>query len=283
MSKRDWLSYAAIGGYIAFVCLGSYFSPQIAELFNSHSEMQAEGSGGQDSQIQELQAPIIQNNRASSPQYEPDCSERANADLCAQWRMAKAAEDQTSLNHYGFILLAATLFTTGLAAFFAGATWWTMLHTAEMQLRAYIGFGDPGFGNIENPTRIGIPTTNHGQTPAYEFRAVLNRHLVEPPGPLPDDFTFPDYNGEPVHPVGQSVICVSPGQCTPVTFAFGPAEAEKVRQEEASLFIYGRANYVTFGKERVSEFCFQYDVVRDETGAPIGHLLVLMSRHNRHT
>jgi hypothetical protein len=61
-------------------------------------------------------------------EYEPDCSERQNADLCAQRRMAKAAEDQTTINVVNAVLLFGTLAFTGFAAW---AAYQAAKHTAR--------------------------------------------------------------------------------------------------------------------------------------------------------
>lgn len=49
-------------------------------------------------------------------EYQPDCNDPKNADLCAQRRMAKAAEEQIVLNWFGLALLFGTLAFTGWAA-----------------------------------------------------------------------------------------------------------------------------------------------------------------------
>lgn len=77
--------------------------------------------------------------------YEPNCADRQDADLCAQFRMAEAAEIQTSYTRWGFILLSGTLIAAIWAAWearkSAKAGWKTVEvteHAAQQQLRAYI-------------------------------------------------------------------------------------------------------------------------------------------------
>lgn len=55
-------------------------------------------------------------NQLSAREYEPDCGDPNKADLCAQLRMARAAEDQIGLNWLGIALLFGTLLFTGSAA-----------------------------------------------------------------------------------------------------------------------------------------------------------------------
>lgn len=54
-------------------------------------------------------------NKSGSSEYQPDCRSKENADLCAQVRMAQAAENQLWYTRWGFWLLAGTL----IAAFWA--------------------------------------------------------------------------------------------------------------------------------------------------------------------
>jgi hypothetical protein len=139
MPRSDWLSYAAIAGLITVVCLISYFSPWVASAV-SHNEM--DGVTGIQHAERQYQASkqLATANEKQPPTagYQPDCSKPENGDLCAQLRMASAAEVQSWLNEFGIFLLTATLLFTAAAAIAAWLTVHVMKETAKNELRAYV-------------------------------------------------------------------------------------------------------------------------------------------------
>ncbi|MFN0217708.1 MAG: hypothetical protein ACKVP4_02720 [Hyphomicrobium sp.] len=114
-----------------------------------------------------------QNNKTPAKDYQPECSDPKNADLCAQRRMAKAAEEQTGLNQLGLVLLFFTLMSTGAAAVFAWLTLRTMKDTAQSQLRAYVNIVTAELIWIQTNVvhdlyRVEIALKNFGSTPAHD-------------------------------------------------------------------------------------------------------------------
>lgn len=103
---------------------------------------------------------------------------REEADLCAQMRLAKAAEDiaaladrQTMLSYLELTALLLTLFALSVAAIVAVRALRMARDTARRELRAYVF---PIYAHIRDvrasrPTFV-IDVKNFGQTPAYGLR-----------------------------------------------------------------------------------------------------------------
>ena len=108
MSRTNWRPYVAIGGVIATFCFASYLAPMVARLADSQTNVATPRTAA--SQASDLAA-----QPQNQMEYQPDCSKRSDADLCAQLRMAQAADSQSALNLLGVGLLGATLLATGAA------------------------------------------------------------------------------------------------------------------------------------------------------------------------
>lgn len=164
--------FSLAGWVLAFILAAFLYSEKVADGFSFGS-----GKAKQETQPSQPQQSVAKSNRPPPStfkrqppprEYEPDCTKREDSDLCAQRRMAIAAEDQGRLNVLGLILLFATLGFTGWAAWSAKRaavatrdaaiaaegsaataikTLKTMEGTAERQLRAYVttlsGDSDP--------------------------------------------------------------------------------------------------------------------------------------------
>lgn len=115
MPFRNWLSYAAIAGLIVVVCLGSYLSPRITGFIPRQGDGIANVQNAASQQQDTNQTP---QNKKSPPtaEYKDPCSDGEKSDLCAQLRMADAAEFQSGLNVAGVLLLTLSLFFTAWAA-----------------------------------------------------------------------------------------------------------------------------------------------------------------------
>jgi len=139
MPRSDWLSYAAIAGLIIIVCLSSYLSPWIASSVSHDDVYGVTNIQNAEHQQQTSKKPTTTNEKQpQTAEYQPDCNNPKNGDLCAQLRMASAAEVQSWLNELGIILLVATLCFTAAAAIAAWLTVHVMKDTAKNELRAYV-------------------------------------------------------------------------------------------------------------------------------------------------
>jgi len=128
MSDRNWRSKLAFGRSVAFfrnplfwvglvimgmlVCAG-YLERHPANGALGAVEAQTQQTKAQQTSVEDVASRV---NPVRASEYQPDCSDAKNADLCAQRRMAKAAEDQINLNWLGLVLLFGTLVFTGWAA-----------------------------------------------------------------------------------------------------------------------------------------------------------------------
>lgn len=147
--------------------------------------------------IDQQQNPTAQNDSAAE--------KRNHADVCAQKRMADAAEA-------GFWLLLFSL----LAAIGAAVAGWTtvrvMRDTARREMRAYV-FAKPGSIRFNGRmlVRLDFTVRNAGQTPAYNVHAQFA--FLPRPYPLPPGFD----PGTPTH--------------EETTNAFGPGDERPYKRE----------------------------------------------------
>jgi len=124
MFRRDWRSDLALGGWvIAGILAALLYSEKVADRYSfGHPKAQQEAKAGNSQQsVPKSNRPPPSSFKRQLPpkEYEPDCTKREDYDLCAQRRMAIAAEDQGRLNIIGLILLFFTLGATTAAAIYA--------------------------------------------------------------------------------------------------------------------------------------------------------------------
>jgi hypothetical protein len=185
--------------------------------------------------------------------YEPECSKREDADLCAQMRMAKSAEDQASINELGLWLLGFTFVFTAVAAAATTASAIIASSTARRQLRAYIGVENHSVDKLAVGihTCVKITITNFGQTPAYDVRNA-NDLLVAPIEQREFD-TTKSSGGRVLNP-GDKIIMSS--LCDDVLSA---ADTEKFAGNTHRMFSVGVITYRdTFGKKHTYTYRFEY-------------------------
>ena len=224
-------------------------------------------------------------------EYQPDCSKKDEADLCAQQRMARAAEEQTGLNAVGVGLLFFTLCATIAAALYAGRaavathaaaaaahasaatanqTLRTMQDTAERQLRAYVHIQDTNILDLDNPEKLKVTflVKNHGQTPAYEVSYAC--HVFWDNDPLLTKYGIGSI--VPVH-----VITLGPGatirQSAKPMPAFTKDQIEEVKGGGKAIYLQGVIAYTdAFGRPQTTEFmrikCKRFGL--DDTSMPFG-------------
>lgn len=103
MAHRNWLHNVAIGiGVILAILLALAFG-ELVKGRSSIANPQPARNAGETALINQ--------------EYQPDCGQEKNADLCVQLRMANAAEQQAFYTAAGFVFLALTLFAAMWAAF----------------------------------------------------------------------------------------------------------------------------------------------------------------------
>jgi hypothetical protein len=191
----------------------SIISPYVADFVfrNSDSVGVAGNSADQQRDARDAKPPTATEDQQPSAEYQPDCAKSTNADLCAQRRMAKSAEDQVGISELGMWLLGATLVFTAGAAVASGLTVWAMKDGTKRQLRAYVAAVPTRIEGLSPTTKsqVSYRITNHGFTPAHNLRHAAV--LTIAPHPLPDNYPFPEL-GKP----GASIV-LHPNSALPFT------------------------------------------------------------------
>lgn len=142
------------------------------------------------------------------------CHNWNDPDLCAQMRMARAAEDQSDWSKIGLWLLGFTLAATAIAAIATTVTAWIMSSSAKRQLRPYVhcnAFVISRTVQLENQesvkfVNLEIDWQNYGTTPARRALSALNWYIYFDNG-TPERFNFRD-----LHPPSQTAQTLGPQQ-----------------------------------------------------------------------
>ena len=218
---------------------------------------------------------------ASPEIYEPDCDHpdsREEADLCAQRRMANAAEDTikwirlsvdwAERQYYAtigeIIALVVTILVAALAVGAAFRANRIAGQSAKRQLRAYAGTKDARITMTdEGELSYRVRYKNYGQTPA--FNLIVRTSCTATPLPLnipltSDTIADQDksvgilWPGEPVQNTGTLFV---PGTQTPGRFT--PEYREDIAAGRAAIFLHGDITYLDiFRKPRKTIFRLMY-------------------------
>ncbi len=191
--------------------------------------------------------------------YEPECSKRKDADLCAQMRVAKSAEDQASINELGLWLLGLTLVFTAVAAVATTVSAMIASSTARRQLRAYVKFADDKLDKTNlsldalSVPEVTINIYNVGNTPARNAVVRLAFAVAEFPlsSTLPNERVDSNRSRMVVFPHdGFNYTAKMERQLT-------AKESSCIKKADATtrLYLYGRVDYSdAFGVNRWTTF-----------------------------
>jgi hypothetical protein len=178
------------------------------------------------------------------------------ADICQQWRMANAAQEQIywlgrqyKLAQWEIVLLTGSIIVTLLAVIAAAIAARSAQQsvavaqdTARRELRAYVS-GRPNFiVSFSNaiPARAHYEISNGGSTPAYNLRNAAGIDVF--PYPLPKDFKFPDV--EVVKDNSVTLFSASPLQgIISARRVFTDDEISRVLSGECRLYVWGTIIY----------------------------------------
>lgn len=217
------------------------------------------------------QSARVEQDQAGPKPYTADCNKPKDhdaADFCQQVRMADAAEAQNRINSFGLGALIFTLIATGIAAYAALRTVWTMQDTAKRQLRAYIGHMPMGAhfesawvveeGGWERAKQTGPVKyfdQNHGQTPAYHvamYVRIIDK--IDTP-PVDIDWSLGAKDSQEFLsfvPPKQNIGCIVGTQ-----------------KREDTFFLYGYTEYTdVFGGRWRHRFGFSHNPKRGEAWVP---------------
>ena len=243
MLRGDWdweLTYFKIIGLLVVGLVTASFL-RVAFVVNPECQ-QAQAQYYAASQPQ-----AAENNKVPSEQEKQRDEAHHKADLCAQERMAKAAE-------YGLVLLLGTLYFTAGAFWAAWKTLVEMSGTAERQLRAYVVIEDGAIRLANIPGGYGlivdVRLINAGNTPGYDFTTWFPEPVIDHPDAIP--FTAP----MPIATrTGKSII----GPGIPISMRhvipISNQQLESIRDGLKRVFAWGGADYVdAFGRSRFFHF-----------------------------
>ena len=192
MTFSDWRSYAAIAGLIVGVCAVSVASPWIASAVHRYSGGVADGQSATPQKQQAGGATVAHKVEPSNAADQERGDKAECDDLCAQRRMAVAAERQIGLSLLGVVLLAASLFFTGWAAFAASRAALHGRRSADVAEKAMRGLERQYIIPGEVSKLVGVNRSadvvnfcvkcsigNYGRTPAiiHYIRSSLGRGL----------------------------------------------------------------------------------------------------------
>jgi hypothetical protein len=237
-------------GLIVGIFAAIFIAYLVAERPFSFSLVDRECENAQQQYYDARNQATVGKNKNPAAQNQDSTDERNHADVCAQNRMASAAEQ-------GFLVLVFTLVFSGAAAVAAWLTVRTMKRTAERQLRAYVfpvhvrmeNFG-PGLA----PTAK-ITVRNTGQTPAYKLQVVTGILLMK----LPYTGKFPTLT----HGKKSSKSALGPGMETNPkpqrSTSLTDAEHSSILSEKTALYVVGRIDYLdAFGEPRFTRLRLEF-------------------------
>ncbi|GBF25242.1 hypothetical protein MnTg02_00272 [bacterium MnTg02] len=231
-----------------------------------HSRTQYEQTQAQKSELPTI--PKHQETRAWDQKQPCDNPEkREQADLCQQWRMAKATEELVTLtdrqirltNIEIFALIVAICFTAwaafaaGRAASAAEKTVGVAKETAERELRAYINYKQGAIGRFDSGRPFAeVSFQNYGQTPAYDVVGSVEVKFTE--DIHMDSFPEPDQKSRKQFGVlgptafYSSVLTLDDPSLT-------QTQKDMLLNGKAALFVYGSVNYKdVFDRPRTTKF-----------------------------
>ncbi len=279
--------------WVAFVA----FVGMVAVLGDQHSrDGQSEGGqvSGRQSEANKSATRVYAETTAVYGERACQNPEQSNyADLCQQWRMANAAEDQRDWTRRGFklllgeaLVLVLTLIAAGSAAFFARGIIHVTRDSAQIESRAYVGLNGWNKRLVSGEIwEVSARLRNNGATPTKGL--VLAIQL----DPRPWDFTLrPDWG--PPKPMGDdgsySEVDIGPHDEDRTEWVrISDGELTAIRQERQRLFIWGRVEYYdAFEKTPLRVTGFVVEVVAVDVHARDGthfDFQVVRHPHNQQT
>jgi hypothetical protein len=275
MPSGDRLHHVAARGCLIAGLL--FASPSLGQSDEQIAPAPSAQTESQQGQAREPAAPAIAEQRQAGPgKYEPDCEspiDREESDLCQQWRMAEAAEQQakwTRLQFFAtsfevtFLVLAVT-FTAWAAvaaskaaragdkaAEAAQRSVALAADTAKRQLRAYVTVV---YSAKQKPERMDSPPSfyvtlrNAGNTPAYGLTSGMLIVL----GDYPDDKSVYDL------PLAPRQITLGPRDEKTLGGQWGQGltaeQTNALSQRRLAFYLVGRIEYRdAFGEPRYTNF-----------------------------
>ena len=251
MSCRDWLYGVAIrGGLIAaaiFVWSNDSYAigqPNYAAQYYQSKYQQLASVRPPLEGIAKFGGPLDYNSPCQETEAGP------YSDLCQQWRMAKAAENQADWSRWQVLL--SLLGIGGLIAtiIYTHKTFRLTAKTSERELRAYVSL-DGGSITLQWDLINGFSVSSHaelknfGQTPAYDLRLWSKVRVLDAKSP-----TFDVLEGFGGAIVGPGSIA-STQDVTLIT----PAENQDRIDGRKAFFVWGRVDYRdAFDRDRY--YCF---------------------------
>ena len=171
MSLGSWLFYASTRGCLIAATIFVWCN-------NGHAigkpEDSAKGSYSAGQQYASVRVPLEGIAKFGGPDnYNSPCQESQGGpytDLCQQWRMAKAAEDQADWSRTQVILSVIGICGLIATILYTHLTFRLTAHTTQRQLRAYVLGSASELQEIDGVFVLTVVLKNFGQTPAFNTR-----------------------------------------------------------------------------------------------------------------
>ncbi|WP_373486681.1 hypothetical protein [Blastomonas sp.] len=240
-------------------------------MANSYPQQERYQSYGPTQQNQPRAAGAVSDS-AATPQNKTPCVEpktEGEADLCAQWRAALAAENSAEWTKWGVILSAVgisfllwQIILTRQAVTDTGQATKAMIEandiarkTAQVQMRAYVRFDDimvKDFVPGKIPT-YQVTMRNVGQTPAHDLEFAIQPFIGT--GNATAMKVFFNYTDDAM----ASLMPLGPGQHSMVKRRFVEQKdadvAQSFHHEGITVLLFGVVSYRdVFGKRHISTF-----------------------------
>ena len=251
MSDGDWKSCFEVGRVIVcaavFALVISWMATE-GHLFGGPRGEQAYSYSDEYNGDARTWTPTPFNVAKNTEGYTADCQhpkDHEEADLCQQWRAAKASEKSAAFAEsqwlWNWLQLVVTIATVAaawaaiIAAKEAQKSVSLTENPAERQLRAYVYVDEVIVENIDDPEKafVKIMIKNGGQTPAYELKNKTGRiiRLIDETSAFPET---------PV-PSSGSVCVVNPAGISKirVDLDYTASVIQGIKDGTVILFIFG--------------------------------------------
>jgi hypothetical protein len=288
MPFSNWRAYAPAGGAVALllviIALGNWAGGFDSRPRDSHGDKAV-------NQQRDPTKPASRKHGVEAAKYQPSCDEpksREEADVCAQRRMADAADRivvltwvQIVLGVIGALGLLATLWLTRAALKQASRSADAAKISADALVSAERAFvkishNAPGIDFFEDrDITVSVEVRNLGKTPATVTDTLLKPVLVLAGESLPKK---PDYARDRAMQSSKAFLVANEHFKFGDMFMFKPDTPQRLRDSDLWFYLIGYVDYVdVFGTRHRAGYARRYVPDRDEGPKETRNNLVLVA------